>query len=419
MARRAVSRSVSSIRRERIDWLDPGRIAFGEITIVAGRQGLGKSQYLCLQAARISTGEIGGTPGHVLIAAAEDDPATTLKPRLEAVGADLARIEIVEISITEGSDGLALLSLPRDLPTLEELIAENQSRAVFFDPLLSHLDESVDSFKDQAVRKTLAPLSAIARRQRTAILTSFHLNKRDGVDVLQRITAAGAFTQVARSVFLFARDPDDPDGDRGNRRALSHEKSNLGPEMPTQLYVVEPILLPARADTGEPEVTTSRLRLAGESNRNGKDMLGATGSDEQSALDEAIAFLRRELEEETLCRDVQRAARELGIAPITLKRAKLKLGVLSRKTDSRLYAWRLPQPLTLLDHPTTGVDDPPSDDPPLDFAQPSGFEGSEGSSDTQVDHVGRMIHLGQSDAESALLAEADELVREGVGRWAS
>lgn len=413
--RRAVSRAFTEIRRERIDWLDPGRIAFGEITLIAGRQGIGKSQYLCLLASRISTGELGGDPGHVLIVAAEDDPATTLKPRLEAVGADLSRIAIVAVRVGQTSDdeeGRDLLSLPTDLPTLEALIREHESRAVLFDPILSHLDGSVDSFKDQSVRKTLVPLAAIARRQRTAIVTTFHLNKTESVDVLQRVTGAGAFTQVPRSMFHFALDPDDPDGERGSRRLLAHSKTNIGPYMPTQAYVVEPILLPARPETAEPEVSTSRLRFVGESARTGKDLFGRADDEEQSELERAIAFLQDELVDgPRLTKEIERDARDAGISTATLKRARHQLGVKTDRMPGRgPYMISLPRaPLSLLDQ---ADERPTGERPTIPLNQADLRPVSQ-----LVAHVPGMSDQPLGENEAALLREADELVQNGHGRW--
>ena len=73
---------------KRIDWLWPGRIAKGKLTLIAGHPGLGKSQITASIAATVSTGvpwpdgQANTKPGEVLLLSAEDDIADTLAPRL-------------------------------------------------------------------------------------------------------------------------------------------------------------------------------------------------------------------------------------------------------------------------------------------------------------------------------------------------
>ncbi|MBF0140072.1 MAG: AAA family ATPase [Magnetococcales bacterium] len=97
----AVYRYMSSVTPEPIQWLWPGRIPKGKLTLQAGDPGLGKSQVALYQAATVSTG---GTwpdgsqcqPGNVIIISVEDDPGDTISPRLAALGADMSRIVILE-----------------------------------------------------------------------------------------------------------------------------------------------------------------------------------------------------------------------------------------------------------------------------------------------------------------------------------
>jgi len=102
-----VVRRLSEIQTKPIRWLWPGRIARGKVSMIAGHPGLGKSQVTAALAAVVTTG--GKWPvdisacevGSVILLNAEDDAADTIRPRLEAAGADVSRIEIVE-AVTEG-----------------------------------------------------------------------------------------------------------------------------------------------------------------------------------------------------------------------------------------------------------------------------------------------------------------------------
>ena len=86
---------------ERIEWLWPGRIATGKLTLIGGKPGLGKLQVAAFIASVVSKGgywpcDEGVAPqGSVVIFSAEDGITDTIVPRLMGLGADLDRIEIV------------------------------------------------------------------------------------------------------------------------------------------------------------------------------------------------------------------------------------------------------------------------------------------------------------------------------------
>lgn len=69
--------------------------------MLAGNPGLGKSQIATSIAAIVSIGGIWPVdnircePGNVVILSAEDDAEDTIRPRLEAAGADLSRVIIL------------------------------------------------------------------------------------------------------------------------------------------------------------------------------------------------------------------------------------------------------------------------------------------------------------------------------------
>ena len=85
---------VADVDREQVTWLWPGRIPRGKLVVLDGDPGVGKSTLTI--AAKVSTGSPfpdGARPerGDVILLSAEDDIADTIRPRLEAAGADLNR----------------------------------------------------------------------------------------------------------------------------------------------------------------------------------------------------------------------------------------------------------------------------------------------------------------------------------------
>ena len=323
---RAVAVPYSRIRRERVEWLVPGRIPLSAVSMLAGEPGLGKSLYSVALAARLSRGGVSS-----LLLSAEDSEGATIRPRLDACKADAELVHSVRLVGSDDGDGEGL-SLPADVSELDRLIGETGARLVVVDPIVAFLDGGIDSHKDASVRQALAPLARIADTRRCAVLAVLHVNKATGSDWYRRLSGSGGFGGAARSVLLFGRDPDDEDAERGTARLLAHAKCNVAELAPSERWTLAPILLPASGD--EPETRTARLELVGECEHSYRVLLDTSSDpDERAPRDEARDFLRAELYAGPRpVKDVERAARDAGIAPRTLQRARASLGVKSRKS---------------------------------------------------------------------------------------
>jgi len=193
------------VKPEPIRWLWPGRVPLGKLTLIVGDPGLGKSFLTLDLAARVSAGEpwpdapgAENTPGAVVLLSAEDDLADTIRPRLDAAGADVERVAALSIS-----------SLQRDLPDLEKAMHDAPGvRLVVIDPITAYL-AGTDSHKNADVRSLLAPLAELAARHRVAVVAVSHLNKHVGGSALYRAQGSLAFTAAARAVWLVAKDKAD------------------------------------------------------------------------------------------------------------------------------------------------------------------------------------------------------------------
>jgi hypothetical protein len=318
---------------QRVSWLWEGRIPFAMLTLLIGDPGLGKSMFTCWLAAGVSR-----DGGEVLLATAEDSPKATVRPRLEAVGADLERVHIVEMR--READGLGEgIALPDDVPELARLVEQHGAKLVVIDPLMAHLPEAVNSWRDQSVRRALAPLARMAAEQGCAVLVVGHLNKAKVQDPIYRAGGSVGIPAAARSALLLARNPEDEDGERGLRRVLAHVKCNVAPLAESVACEVEPILL-----DGPEQIKTARIKETGTSTVSVSDLLGSMADDERTGLDEAADFLRDELADGPRpSRDVYKAAREAGISETTLKRAKSRAGAKAGKPSfSSGWEWFLP-----------------------------------------------------------------------------
>jgi hypothetical protein len=217
-----------SIAPRPVRWLLDRLIPLGSVTLLAGREGLGKSTLWAYWAAAATHGTLDGhlfgTPTDVLVIANEDAYDYTLVPRLMAAGADLTRVKFVDAVSADGNGSTVVL--PLDTQRVREAVAETGARLVIVDPLVSVLDGSLDSHKDHSIRQALDPMNRLASTSGAAIVGLVHLNKGQGTDVLDRVLGSRAFTAAARAVLALV---DDPDDDTGTRRLVIQGKNNLGP----------------------------------------------------------------------------------------------------------------------------------------------------------------------------------------------
>jgi putative DNA primase/helicase len=322
----------SQLQARPVEWLWPGRVPQGGLTVLAGEPGLGKSLLSIWLASGLSRGEIGGSPGASLFLTAEDSREHTVLPRLVAAG---ARCERVVFPPPE-KDGLERsISLPDDVRYLRQLVAKAAVRLVVFDPFVAYLPGKVNSWQDQSLRGALAPLAALAQEQQTAVLLVAHLNKGQSADPLRRLGGSIGLAAAARSVLLLSRDPDDPEGATGPMRVLAQAKSNLGLLEPSLAYRIKSASLAN-------DVTTASLETAGASRFSAAELLALNETEARSKLSEAEALLRAELEDGPRpVTELRAAALELGISITTLDRAKKKLGVQSVKLDLDRWGWVL------------------------------------------------------------------------------
>lgn len=343
---------LSHVRPAEREWLWPGRIPLGAITMLDGDPGLGKSLVTLDLIARVTTGRPmpDGTcvidwPAGVVLLASEDDLGGTIVPRLRAMGADLRRVAALRTAevYDERTDkviGHRPLLLPRDIDDLEWPVEDMIAVLVVIDPLMAYLEPSVNSWRDQDVRTALAPLADMATRDRLAVVAVRHLNKSGGGNPLYRGGGSIAFIGAARSGLLVAKSPDDPE----HERILAGSKSNLGPPLPSLRYRLRPL-------DDDPFGQSVTVEWLGPSEHTAASLLSepaAVREDEPGAKDEAEAFLRAALREGPRpAAEVDAEARGLSIAKSTLKRARRELGVESIRKGygtGGLWLWALPQP---------------------------------------------------------------------------
>jgi putative DNA primase/helicase len=227
---RTVLTWASDIEPLPIEYLWDQQLPKGELGIMDGDPGLGKSIITCYLAARMTRGEpfAGDSrcrePANVIMISAEDDPQRVIVPRFIAAGGDRTRLLFFDgVRGEQRPDAVALPNFPDDVERLESVIRQYGVQLVTIDPLYAHIDSKYNTHTDQHIRKVLNEIVAIAHRLRVTFLVVRHLNKDEGKAGLYRGSGSIATIGAARIGWAFAKDPDDD-----HKRLLMVSKTNLG-----------------------------------------------------------------------------------------------------------------------------------------------------------------------------------------------
>jgi hypothetical protein len=333
--RAAILTSLDTVPPERVSWLWEGRIPLGKLTLLDGDPDLGKSTMSLDLAARVSRGQSmpDGSPGlgpaDVILLSAEDGLADTVRPRLDAAGADCTRVSVFTVAIPGGDD---LPSIPDDLGALRQAITGRNAVLVVVDPLMAFLGGDVNSHRDQDVRRALAPLARVAEETGCAVVVLRHNSKAQQSNVLYRGGGSIGIIGAARSGLVVGQDPEDE-----TRTILAVAKANLGPKLPSLAYRI----------VGDPN-GAGRVDWLGPTAHTAKDLLREPPSqEERSQTDQACDVLRELLADGKV--DAKQARRQVmdgaGVSSRTVDIAKARLGVIAEREGygpGGRWVWRLP-----------------------------------------------------------------------------
>jgi AAA domain len=146
---------LSEVQTKPVQWLWDGRIPFGKVTLLDGEPGSGKSLLALDLAARVSRGAAmplssikPSGPQNVVIFNDDDNLSDTLRPRLEAAGADLSRIRAADCKLSAAD------------------VQEIRPALIIVDPLSVYLCLG----GADPTRQVLKTLGALARESGAAVL---------------------------------------------------------------------------------------------------------------------------------------------------------------------------------------------------------------------------------------------------------
>lgn len=300
--------SVSDVEEEEVEWLVPTYIPTGQITLLVGDGGQGKTSIWCNLVAGITSGNktifetdipfSGGSSQKCMFFSAEDSVPKVLKRKLKQAGADQSKVLFVDLT----DENFDLIKF--DSPALEQLISENRPAVVVFDPLQSFIPSNVQMGSRNAMRQCMNPLIALGEKYGTAFIIVMHTNKKIGVSGRTRCADSADIWDIARSVLIVGSTGD------GDIHYLSHEKSNYTAPGSTLLYTIE----------------DGRVIYQGTSEKKDRDYVAENAMVTRSApaRDEAKEIIMNILSDDGdhEVSDLDGIIKAAGISYATLKRAK-------------------------------------------------------------------------------------------------
>jgi hypothetical protein len=341
----SIFKRVDEITVQRDEWLVSDYIPIGAVTLLAGEGGHGKSTLLCDLAAAVSKGDrwlnrFEVAQGGVILLVTE--VVTEIRNKLEVYGItgnDL--LLVVDLTEWDGYTPLkAAQALPEILRQAKERLGDIPIKLVGLDCLrgFGFDEKQVTRQKGDrlpTVREIYNPLTDFAQREGSAVVVTHHFRKllpeerrllypkrKKGKEVAPDINI-----NLLRN--LIAGTADVVNAARHALVVVSDIEAGTGIIVPVKSNRSQVLGAPIRYDW-QAETPTFLCFMA----------------EDESALEKAIAFLRRVLSNGAMASEkVKELAEREGISRRTLWRAKSRLGVKSTKRvdgDEVIWIWSLP-----------------------------------------------------------------------------
>ena len=192
-----------------IEWIWKPYIVKGNLNIIVGEGGVGKSYFTSWLVSSISNGnkipfsEDCFDIGNSILQNAEDDIEATILPRLLSNDADVSKIGYFD-------EDKKMFSV-KQIYRLESRLQKTMPSIVILDPIQAYIgDINMNSSVD--VRNALKPLKILAEKYNCAIVLLMHLNKNTGTNkATNRVMGSYDFIASCRSAIMIESNPENPE----------------------------------------------------------------------------------------------------------------------------------------------------------------------------------------------------------------
>ena len=338
----AAAKPLGAYMVERKTYLWYPVLPIGEPASLEGDPGMGKSALLVKILCHLTSGkpfpslfadhpEEPFDPCTVLLFTYEDDPSSTLRPRVELNGGDVDRVHIIEGKRNPETGTVVPMTL-QDLDLLDALLTQHTPALMAFDPIQSFFGPNVDMNRASETRPILDAVGTLCKAHGCTLLYIRHNGKSPRSKVIHSALGSIDITANMRSVLALYKDPEDR-----QRRILAHTKTNgrLAPSLALLLVGAD---LDVETDAGTLTVEDVRVEWDGLSDLTAEDLYardtghGGDTEEAHSALDAAREFLREVLTDgPQLVDDLFAHAKKAGVSEKTVRRAKDKEHVKARR----------------------------------------------------------------------------------------
>lgn len=330
---RYLARSMAEVEEENMDWIWYPYLARGEVTILEGDPGLGKSYLAQMVAKHICDGESlpttkRGQPvvtGKVAYFDMENSQGSVTKKRLTGNGAkrlDNFFQEPEPFSIDDDEE----------MDRVYEAVDKLRPTLVVFDTINTYMG-SADTHKASETQQTFKRFVDIARRFKCSVLVLRHLTKSTKEKALYRGQGSIAFVGLARVVMMVGQSPDDED-----TRVVAVTKINVVRPPRALTFKIESL-----PDTLK-QTDRSKFEWGGFVDLSADDIIAKPKEQSKQDLTRAIDWLKEMLEGHKYVdwAAISRSAGSRSISDKEIQLAAKELGIEKRGEGTKMQ-WRWPR----------------------------------------------------------------------------
>jgi archaellum biogenesis ATPase FlaH len=334
---RYLSRSMAEVEAENIDWIWYPYLARGEVTILEGDPGLGKSYLAQMIAAGICDGaqlpsvkKLPGVQGRVAYFDIENSSGTVTKKRLVTNGC-------VNLQHFYQEEQPFSIDDEEHTARVYQAIEALKPTLVVFDTLNTYIG-GADTHKASETQQAFKRFVDIARRFDCSVMVLRHLTKSSKERALYRGQGSISFTGLARVVLTVGCSPDDDD-----TRVMAVTKINVTRAPKALTFTIE-----ALPDTLK-EQDRSRFVWGDFVDLTADEIVAARPNDareKNGEHDDAVTWLRDQLQDGSQTFDsLKRKAEQRSVSVKALYRAADELGVVKSMQGfgkGKTSTWTLP-----------------------------------------------------------------------------